>query len=222
VLLHFALSGLSEWKSVSDPQQSFDILLSWLDADRDAAGIKYENIRTSLIRIFISNGFDDAEDLADVVINRVTAKISDMIDTYVGEPTAFFFAVARNVAHEARRRKEIATDKIPETTVIDRATSDTYDCLVECLAGIVEDKRELILEYYLYEGKDKITHHRLMARNLGVTDGALRTRAHHIRTSLEKCVVKCEKRLSRKQKPTWGALLKRPGLPTVTSKERRP
>lgn len=207
---------------MSNSQQSFDILLSWLDADRDAAGIKYENIRNSLIRIFISNGFDDAEDLADVTIDRVTTKIPDMIVSYVGEPAPFFIAVARNVAHEARRRKEIATDKIPEGTVIADLTSDTYDCLVGCLAGMVEDKRELILEYYLYEGKDKITHHRLMARNLGVTDGALRTRAHHIRASLEKCVVKCEKSLSRKQKPTWGALLKRPGLPTATSKERRP
>lgn len=207
---------------MSDPQQPFEILLSWLDADRDAAGIKYENIRTSLIRIFISYGFDDAEDLADITIERVTAKIPDMIDTYVGEPAAFFIAVARNVAHEARRRKEIATDKIPETTVIAGITTDTYDCLVGCLAVMVEDKRELILDYYLYEGKEKITYHRLMAQSLGVTDGALRTRAHHLRASLEKCVVKCEKSLSRKQKPTWGALLKRPGLPTAPSKERRP
>lgn len=207
---------------MSNSQESFDILLSWLDADRDAAGIKYENIRTSLIRIFISNGFDDAEDLADVTISRVTVKIPEMIDTYVGEPAAFFFAVARNVAHEARRRKEIATDKIPEIIVIAGSTSDTYDCLVGCLSVLAGDKRELILDYYQYEGKEKITHHRLMARNLGLTDSALRTRAHHIRTSLEKCVVKCEKRLSRKQKPIWGALLKRRGLPTATNKERQP
>jgi DNA-directed RNA polymerase specialized sigma24 family protein len=186
---------------LSISQQSFDTLLSWLDTDRDTAGAKYENIRISLIRIFSSNGFDDAEDLADVTINRVTVKIQDLIATYVGEPAAFFFAVARNVIHEARRRKEVATDKIPEIIVITRETSVTYDCLIDCLAVLPGQKRELILDYYLYEGKDKITYHRLMARNLGVTDGALRTRAHHIRASLEKCVVKCEKSLSRKQKP---------------------
>jgi DNA-directed RNA polymerase specialized sigma24 family protein len=207
---------------LSNSQQSFDILLSWLDADRDAAGIKYENIRTSLIRIFISNGFDDAEDLADVTISRVTQKIPQMIVTYVGEPAAFFYAVARNVAHEARRRKEIATDKIPEIIDIHNDTSDRYDCLVGCLGILPGDKQELILDYYLYEGKDKIMHHRLMAQNLGVTDGALRTRAHHIRTSLEKCVEKCTKRLNQKQKPVWGALLKRQGLPTASSKERQP
>src|SRR5688500_20247193 len=114
-----------------------------------------------------------------------------MIVTYVGEPAAFFFAVARNVAHEARRRKEIATDKIPETIVIASDTSDTYDCLVECLAVLSGDKSDLILDYYHYEGKDTITHHRLMARHLGLADGALRTRVHHIHTSLQILVVSC-------------------------------
>jgi RNA polymerase sigma factor (sigma-70 family) len=207
---------------LSISQQSFDILLSWLDADREAAGFKYENIRRSLIRIFISNGFDDAEDLADITINRVTVKIPDMIDTYVGEPAAYFYAVARNVMHEARRRKEIATDQIPENIDVANKTNDTYDCLVECLEVLASDKRELILDYYLYEGQDKIAHHRRMAQDLGITDGALRTRAHNIRSNLEKCVVKCTKGLSGKQKPIWGALLKRPGLRTASSKERQP
>jgi len=207
---------------LSISQQSFDTLLVWLDSNRDAAGIKYENIRKSLIRIFISNGFDDAEDLADEVINRVTVKIPDMIASYVGEPAAFFFAVARNVVHEARRRKEIATDKVPETINPVRDQSETYNCLVECLKGLQDDKRDLILDYYLYDGKDKITHHRRMAQELGITDGALRTRAHNIRSNLEKCVVKCTKGLDGKQKPFWGALLKRPGLRAASSKERQP
>ncbi|HET9527238.1 MAG TPA: hypothetical protein VFO99_13785 [Pyrinomonadaceae bacterium] len=207
---------------MSISQQSFDTLLSWLDTDRDTAGIKYEHIRTSLIRIFISNGFDDAEDLADITINRVTVKIPDLIRTYVGEPVAYFYAVARNVAHEARRRKEIATDTIPEKPEVISVSSDRYDCLVGCLKILPIDKRDLILDYYLYEGKDKIAHHRRMAQDLGVTDGALRTRAHHIRANLEKCVDKCTRSLSRKQKPIWEALLKRPGLSTASSEERQP
>ncbi len=204
-------------------QDPFDTLLSWLDANREAAGIKYEIIRTSLIRIFVSHGFDDAEDLADITISRVTAKIPEMIITYVGEPAAYFYAVARNVAHEAGRRKEIATDKIPEKIeLITEKSDDKYDCLIECLGVLPDDKRDLILDYYLYEGKDKIAHHRRMAQVLGITDGALRTRAHHIRCGLEKCVVNCTKRLNRKQKPIWEALLKRPVLRTATSKERQP
>jgi RNA polymerase sigma factor (sigma-70 family) len=203
-------------------QPSFDALLDWLDADRDTAGLKYETIRTSLIRIFISNGFDDAEDLTDVTINRVTTKLPEIMDTYVGNPAAYFYAVARNVLHEARRRKEIATDRIPEKPNPTSDTSDRYDCLIDCLQLLPREKRELILDYYLYEGKDKILHHRRMAQELGVTDGALRTRAHNIRTSLEKCVLICTKHLNRKQKPILAALLKRPVLTGATSKERRP
>jgi RNA polymerase sigma factor (sigma-70 family) len=203
-------------------QEPFDSLLAWLDSDREAAALKYERIRTSLIRIFISNGLDDAEDLADVTIKRVTGKVPEIRDTYVGEPSAYFYAVSRNVIHEARRRKEIPTDHIPENPNQTGNTSDKYDCLIDCLKVLSGDKRELILDYYLYDGKDKIVHHRRMAQELGVTDGALRTRAHHIRTSLEKCVVNCAKRLKRKQKPFWGTLLKRPVLTTATSKERQP
>lgn len=205
---------------MSISQESFDTLLAWLDADRNTAGIKYENIRVSLIRIFISNGFDDAEDLADVTINRVTMKVPDMILSYVGEPASYFYAVARNVAHEAWRRKEFTTDRVPEKPNQIVETSDAYDCLIGCLEVLPRNKRELILNYYLYEGKEKITHHRSMAQDLGVTDGALRTRAHKIRASLEKCVVNCRKRLNRKQKPLWESLLKRPRLSSV-SKERQ-
>jgi RNA polymerase sigma factor (sigma-70 family) len=170
----------------------------------------------------MSNGFDDVEDLADVTITRVTDKLPEIIDTFEGEPAVYFYAVARNVLHEARRRREIATDRIPEKPSQTINTSDNYDCLISCLKVLPGDKRELILDYYLYEGKDKVMHHRRMAQELGVTDGALRTRAHNIRTSLEKCVVNCTKRLKRKQKPIWGALLKRPVLTTATSKERQP
>ena len=208
---------------MSISQHLFDTLLSWLGADRDAAATKYENIRTSLIRIFISHGFDDAEDLTDITINRVTAKLPELIATYVGDPALFFFGVARNVVHEAKRRREVATDEIPENAELIRdTTDDKYDCLVDCLKILPPGKRDLILDYYLYEGKDKITHHRQMAQELGVTDVALRGRAHNIRVDLEKCVVNCTKRLSRKQKPMRGALLKRPGLRTTTSKERQP
>src|SRR5262245_42458771 len=122
----------------------FDSLLAWLDQDREAAGRKYETIRTSLIRIFMSNGFDDVEDLADVTINRVTDKLPEIIDTFEGEPANFFFGVARNVLHEARRRREIATDRIPEKPSQITKTSDNYDCLISCLKVLPGDKRELI------------------------------------------------------------------------------
>lgn len=138
--------------------------------------------------------------MADLTINRVSNKLPDIRNDYVGEPTWYFHGVLRNIIREAGRRKEVATDKIPEHLSQTTITSDRYECLLKCLKFLPEEKRELILDYYLYEGRDKVNHHRHMAEELALTEGALRMRAFHIRVSLEKCVSKCAEELSEKQK----------------------
>lgn len=208
---------MRRWLDIT--QEQFDALLAWLDPNRDVAGQKYEIIRSGLIRIFISQGFNDAEDLADLTIKRVTGKLPDIRENYVGEPSYYFHGVARNIVHEARRRKEVATDIIPERLSQIDNRSDKYECLLKCLKSLPREKRELILDYYLYKGRDKIDHHRVMAEELNLTDGALRTRAHHIRVGLEKCVSQCSENLLKKQKTSWRALSKRRHVMSVTDKE---
>lgn len=195
-------------KSSVITREAFDALLAWLDANREAAARKHEIIRAGLIRIFVSQGFSDAEHLADLTINVVINKLPEIERGYVGEPARYFNAVARNIAHEARRAKEIATDKIPERPSLITDTSDSYECLLECLKLLPDKKRELILDYYLYEGRDKVEDHRRMAAELGITEGALRMRVYHIKAGLEKCVLDCVKNLDEKQKLTRSALLK--------------
>jgi DNA-directed RNA polymerase specialized sigma24 family protein len=207
---------------LDNTQQPFDALLAWLDSDRDAAGRKYEIIRSGLIRIFVSQGFSDAEDLTDLTINRVVDRLPDIRETYVGEQARYFHGVARNIIREARRRKEIVTDRIPEVLTQVTNPSDKYECLLKCLELLPSERSELILDYYLYKGRDKIEHHRRMAEELGLTEGALRTRTHHIRIALEKCVMQCTKSLAEKQKVSWRALLKRREMIENTSQERQP
>ena len=174
-----------------DSKEPFEFLLRWLDPDRDKAGDKYETIRAGLVRIFVSKGFSDAEHLADEVIDRVTVRLPDIVEAYVGEPARYFHGVARNIILEARRCKELAID-MPEAWVDPRgAGSDASECLERCLEHLPAVKRDLILDYYLYVGHDKIEHHRGMAQELGISDGALRGRAHHIRAKLEQCVKQC-------------------------------
>jgi len=139
----------------------------------------------------VSKGFSDAEDLADETINRVMKKLPEIRDTYVGEPARYFHGVARYIVREVNRRKEIAVEEVPVVSIEDEVHSDEYDCLVKCLRFLSADKRELILDYYIYDGRDKIEQHQRMANELGITDGALRGRAHHVRGSLEKCIQKC-------------------------------
>ena len=177
--------------------EQFEALLAWLDSDRESAGLKYELIRSSLLRVFVSKGLNNAEDLADETINRVILRLPDIKDNFCGEPVRYFHGVARNVVRETGRRKEIVMEVTAVTMFVDPIIGSELECLDACLGVLPPQKCDLILDYYLYEGHDKIEHHKQMARGLGITDGALRGRAHHIRSGLEECVRQC---VGRKEK----------------------
>ena len=182
-------------------QEQFDSLLAWLNADREIAGAKYETIRSGLVRIFVSKGFNDAEDLADETINRVMVRLPDIRGTYRGEPAYYFHGVARNIIRENRRRKEIPADLL-EIRVDPRPdTSDEHNCLGHCLQRLPRNKRDLILDYYLYEGHEKIEYRKTMARELKLSLGAFRSRAFHLRLNLENCMRQCAAMKKGKQCP---------------------
>ena len=175
---------------MDNEKESFDALLEWLDPDREKAAQRYEVIRAGLIRILVSNGLSDAEHYADVTIDRVIKRLPEIRVTYVGDPAKYFHGVGRNVIREARRTREVATEVLP-TAVPSVNPSETSECLSKCLQLLSADKQELILDYHLFKGHDKVAHHREMAGELAISEGALRTRAHHLRATLEKCVLEC-------------------------------
>lgn len=176
---------------MSITKELFDALLEWLDPDRDTAGRRYEAIRAGLVRMFVSKGISDAGHSADETMDRVMRRLPEIRTNYIGDPAKYFHGVARNLILEARRVKEVVTDVMPEPLVKEPDISATSECLSKCLKQLPRDKQELILDYHLYHGKAKIEHHRQMAAELGISEGALRTRAHHLRVSLEKCVLEC-------------------------------
>ncbi len=143
----------------------------------------------------MSRGFSDAEDLADEAINRVMKRLPEIRDTYVGDPARYFHGVARYIILEMMRRKEVGVEEVPGVTTEAEVHSDEYDCLLKCLRFLPSDRRELILDYYIYDGRDKIAQHRRMASELGITEGALRGRAHQVRGNLEKCIQQCIERM---------------------------
>ena len=176
---------------MSITQEQFDSLLNWLgDGDREGGARKYETIRSGLVRMFVSKGFNDAEDLADETINRVITRLPDIQGTYDGEPTRYFYGVARNVLREAMRRKEILAE-VSAVWIDPQPTSADEQCLEQCLQMLPKDKRDLILDYFVYEGHDKIEHHKAMAAEQGISEGALRGRVYHIRANLVNCMRQC-------------------------------
>jgi len=173
-------------------RDSFDALLEWLDPDRDKAARQYEVIRAGLIRLFVSNGLADSEHYADETVDRVTKRLPEIRANYVNEPVRYFHGVARNVLREALRRREIATDVLPERSTSFRCSeTDLAECLRKCWRALPLEKRELIHDYHVYDGHQKIESHKEMASELAISVGALRTRAHHVRVDLEHCVKQC-------------------------------
>ncbi len=173
-------------------KDSFDALLEWLDPNREEAALQYELIRGGLVRMFVSKGLMDAEFYADETVDRVIKRLPEIRKTYTDQPVKYFHGVARNILREAARRREIPTDVLPECLpregVVDR---DLAACLRKCLRNLTKEKHELIHDYHVYDGHEKIDSHRDMAEELAISIGALRTRAHHVRATLEDCVRKC-------------------------------
>jgi DNA-directed RNA polymerase specialized sigma24 family protein len=177
--------------SVIITQEQFDSLLSWLNTDRELAGKRYETIRSSLVKTFVLKGFNDAEDLADETINRVMGRLPDIRICYTNEPANYFYGVARNVVRERRRRREISAENVEISMLPKAEPSEESVCLGHCLRRLSASKRDLILDYYLYEGHVKIEHHKDMAGELKITTGAIRNRAHKIRSNLADCMRQC-------------------------------
>lgn len=177
---------------VTITQEQFDGLLAWLGSDRDSAGRRYEDIRSALVRLFVAKGFIDAEDLADETINRVMVRLPQIKDRYIGEPACYFHGVARNIIRESLRRREIKGEygEIYVDAKLDSSEME-HDCLRHCLERLTSNKRQLVLDYYLFEGHRKIEHHKQMAGKLKITVPAVRSRVYQIRLKLQRCMRGC-------------------------------
>ncbi len=127
--------------------QAFDSLLGWLDQDREQAGEKYEKIRLRLIKIFTCRGCAEADDLADETINRVTAKVAELISKYTGDPALYFYGVAQKVHLEYVRTKPVMHE-LPQTSrardLKDLEATDEleqeYACLERCMQELTEQE----------------------------------------------------------------------------------
>ena len=170
-------------------QAAFDSLLGWLDSDRDQAGRKYEFIRQRLIKIFTCRGRNDADELADETINRVTLKAAKLAQEYVGDPALYFYGVAQKVYLESLRKRPPAV--VPPPAPAPAEDEPEQDCLDKCIEQLSPDNRELILEYYQNDKRKKVESRRKLAEKLRIGQNALRIRAHRIRQTLQHCVEEC-------------------------------
>jgi DNA-directed RNA polymerase specialized sigma24 family protein len=174
-------------------QEKFDLLLSWLDRNRETAGQKYEKIRQRLIRILIGRGCFEAEQLADETFDRVTRKLPELAGNYTGEPSLYFYGVADKIYLEwLRQQKKIKQLRLPQNDARDKTALEIeYECLETCLEKLSAEQHRLIVGYYKEEKTAKIENRRKLAEFFGITANAMQVKTLRIRAQLKECMRNC-------------------------------
>jgi DNA-directed RNA polymerase specialized sigma24 family protein len=176
-------------------EPAWHALLTRLGKDADSAGTEYEVLRRRLIKYFEWRGCGDSEDQADLVLTRVARKLE------LGEIVLNIPSYALGVARFVLREHFAAPAAAPLDVAVLVATSGDHgdleepdgrhNCLDRCLEKLSDESRALVLRYYEGEGGSKIAIRQAMARELAITDVALRLRAFRARETLEECMHRC-------------------------------
>ena len=173
---------------------AFDKFLSSLDSDYHQSGEKYLLLRRNLVRFFEGRGFNEAEDATDEVFNRLAQKLDMGKD--VENISQYAYGVARMVVLELRKKKmreERALREMPKNEIFqpDRNENNLHlECLNDCLQDLTTDNRELILNYYTGDRREKIVNRQKLAEKLGIPQNALRNRANRLRDKLKILIIK--------------------------------
>ena len=182
-------------------KEAFERLLASLDANREHAGLKYENLRRKLIEFFEARGSRSPSDDADEAINRVARKVEE--GESVQDLNRYFYGVARLLFMETLRAREIepiALDLAPAPPIAAdyeeherhrREQERRLECFEVCLTTLPAENRVFIVEYYREEKGVKIEQRKRQAEELNMSLNALRLRASRIRRELGNCVNSC-------------------------------
>lgn len=191
-------------------EEEFNKLLSALDAERERAAVKYENIRQKLITFFRCRNCHSPEDCADATFKRVAKKISEGIEIYTSDPYSYFHGVARKVLLEFWQEQGklfSLSDNLSSVEHLSQyqpvnqwgeeqpSSERQVQCLEQCLESLPAQSRRLIVQYYQGETSLKIKNRNDLARQLGISINNLRIQALRIRQKLKTCVISCLRRL---------------------------
>jgi RNA polymerase sigma factor (sigma-70 family) len=176
-------------------EEAFAKFLACLDSDPARVGEKYEELRDVLVKFLAWRGAAFPEELVDETFNRVARKLDEGEE--IRDISAYCLGVARGVfLHwlEQPGNKRIELGELKAIVLQEPDVTDSQlECLNHCLSQLPAENREMIIEYYQDEGREKIDHRASMAERLGIPLNALRSRARRIRAKLERCIMRCRK-----------------------------
>jgi DNA-directed RNA polymerase specialized sigma24 family protein len=105
--------------------------------------------------------------------------------------------VARLVALEAFKKAENRQVSLEElhavsvAPVLPKNDSVQQKCFARCLNDLPDESRQLILQYYEDDKREKINNRQVIADRLGIPLNALRSRVQRLRDRLERCITDC-------------------------------
>ena len=181
-----------DWDLTED---AFAKFLACLDSDPARAGEKYEELREALVKFLDWRGALFPEEMVDEIFNRVTRKleegetIRDMPNYCHGVARLVFLQSLERPGNKRVELEDLSMIAIPQPDV----TNVRQECLNHCLRQLSAENRELIIEYYRREGRQKSDQRVAMAERLGIPLNALRSRVQRIRDKLERCIRQCYK-----------------------------
>jgi DNA-directed RNA polymerase specialized sigma24 family protein len=172
-------------------REAFEELLWRLDPDRDRAGEKYSALHRKLCRFFEGRRCPRPEDCADETLDRIARRLAS--GERVDELNGYVFGVARMVGREVRKRQHrereaLASLRRLSVPSAEEPAGECYDQLERCFGELPRSSLELILAYYEREKSAKIRHRHRLARDLGISRDALRSRAHRVRDQLRRAM----------------------------------
>jgi DNA-directed RNA polymerase specialized sigma24 family protein len=178
---------------VALPAEAWTRLLGALASEPAAQGAAYERVRQRLEAFFRYKGARDPARLGDVVFDRVARKLAEGEALELSNPIPYFLSVARFVWLEACRsdaqaRKLQQTPPEPPEEEDPRAREARLVALEQCMEALMGGQRRVIERYHEGQGQARQRARAKLAEDLGISENALRIRAHRIRGALEACV----------------------------------
>jgi DNA-directed RNA polymerase specialized sigma24 family protein len=132
--------------------------------------------------------------LADSALDRLARRITTLQPNQIASPQAFALGIARHLLQEDARKQRRESEAVSEWAALalvkDGHHEDLLHALDQCMALLREDQRYLLRAYYQWTGRQKIEHHRQLAKELGLTMNAMRNRLMRARVELDKCIHK--------------------------------
>lgn len=173
-------------------------LLEYLDPTPEIAGERYEAERRKLIRFFEKRKVASAEELADVTFDRVSQKLNE--GENIKNIGGYLYATAQLIFLEYLRssanKEDSLENLLPKTLLFSppeggKEKELRLDCLDSCLEDLPLEARDLVIEYYSADRKDRIKVRQEIADRLGVNRAALGNRLQRLRSKLERCIKNC-------------------------------